>query len=76
MNFPFRPRGVRRDATMDWAPEAPPLHVVESGFSYSMCRFTLDCRCGTHFDTPYIDEALEWRELHEVMAPLADRLVG
>jgi len=26
------------------------------------------------FDTPYIDEALEWRELHETLAPLADRM--
>ena len=34
----------------------------------------LECTCGAHFDTPYIDEALEYRELHERLAPLADQL--
>lgn len=50
------------------------LHRVTSNFSYAMCRFTLDCTCGAHFDTPFIDEALEWHELHERLAPLADQL--
>lgn len=53
-----------------------PAHQVTSGFSYALCRFTLDCSCGAHADTPYIDEALEWREMHEQLAPLADQLGG
>ena len=40
-----------------------------------ICRFVLECTCGAHFDTPYIDEALEYRELHEQLAPLADQMV-
>ncbi|MFZ4485828.1 MAG: hypothetical protein ACOYO9_04500 [Candidatus Nanopelagicales bacterium] len=51
-----------------------PSHQVTSGFSYAQCRFTLDCSCGAHADTPYIDEALEWREMHEQLAPLSDQL--
>ena len=51
-------------------------HHIESGFNSGLCRFVLDCSCGDHFDTPYIDEALEYRELHERLAPLADQLAG
>ena len=51
-----------------------PSHHVTSGFSYALCRFTLDCSCGAHTDTTYIDEALEWGEMHELLAPLADQL--
>jgi len=43
---------------------ARPRHRVESGFSVGQCRFTLDCTCGAHHDTPFIDEALTWREQH------------
>jgi hypothetical protein len=50
------------------------MHQVTSDFRYAICRFTLDCSCGAHFDTPFIDEALEWHEMHERLAPLADQL--
>jgi len=56
-------------------PESPlDLHRVTSDFCFAICRFTLDCTCGAHFDTPFIDEALEWHEMHERLAPLADQL--
>jgi hypothetical protein len=48
--------------------------MIESAFATGLCRFTLACSCGVHFDTPYIDEALQWRDLHETLAPLADKL--
>jgi hypothetical protein len=71
MKFPFR-----RDRHLTEMP--PPMHddghVVTSGFSNALCRFVLECRCGAYFDTPFIDEALEYRELHERLAPLADEL--
>ena len=51
-----------------------PTHQIESDFCAAICRFTLDCPCGAHHDTPYIDEALEWREMHARLAPLADEL--
>ena len=50
-------------------------HVITSDFATGLCRFTLSCTCGAQWDTPYIDEALEWRELHQRLAPLADQLV-
>ncbi|MCX6431658.1 MAG: hypothetical protein NTX29_02370 [Actinobacteria bacterium] len=73
MNFPFRHgrKVVALDATMS-APE----HVMDSDFVVGLCRFTLTCSCGATFDTPYIDEALELRELHESLAPLADQLAS
>jgi hypothetical protein len=55
-------------------PTARDGHVVESDFSPLICRFVLECSCGDRHDTRYIDEALEWRELHLALAPLADRL--
>ena len=74
MTLPF----LRRDRHL--TDLQPPLHeeahVISSGFSYAQCRFTLDCTCGAHFDTPYIDEALEYREMHERLAPLADQLTA
>ena len=51
-------------------------HVVTSDFSTSLCRFVLECSCGALFDTNYIDEALEWRELHLTLAPLEDQLAA
>jgi len=78
VNFPFFARGAgtkpRAGATplLDLWPDR--AHTVESDFNYGLCRFTLDCSCGVHFDTPFIDEALEWRELHVQLAPLADQL--
>jgi hypothetical protein len=71
--MPFR---FRHDRTAVQAPtpRPAPAHEIESDFVSGLCRFTLDCTCGAHWDTPYIDEALEWRELHERLAPLADQL--
>ena len=73
MNMPFAARdGRNRQGTTSL--KAVPAHQVRSDFSYALCRFTLDCSCGAHADTPYIDEALEWHELHLQLAPLADQL--
>ena len=68
MHLPFR-----RDRHL--TETLPPLHddhVISSAFSTEICRFVLDCSCGDHFDTRYIDEALEYREMHERLAPLTD----
>ncbi len=73
MNNPFTARARHHRSTVATVRPVP-AHLVSSDFSYAMCRFTLDCTCGAHSDTPYIDEALEWRELHEQLAPLADQL--
>ena len=73
MRLPFPFRSERHLTEL-----APPLHdsahTITSSFSYALCRFVLDCTCGYRFDTPYIDEALEYHELHQTLAPLADRL--
>jgi len=37
---------------------------------------SLECSCRAEFDTPYIDEALEYRELHERLGPLADEMAA
>ena len=72
MNLPFmHGRRVVRGTTAVLPMTA---HRIESDFSYQLCRFVLDCSCGAHHDTPFIDEALEWRELHEQLAPLADQM--
>jgi hypothetical protein len=71
MHFPFR---RDRHLTDLRPPMHDDRHVVTSSFSYAMCRFVLQCTCGDYFDTPFIDEALEYRELHEQLAPLADQL--
>ena len=72
MNFPFK----RDRHAVDQRPALHDAdHMMTSSYSTSLCRFVLDCSCGAHFDTPYIDEALEIRELHETLAPLADQLV-
>lgn len=72
MNLPFVSHRWHQSGASIAPPQAP--HQIESGFSYQLCRFVLDCACGAHHDTPYIDEALEWREMHEQLAPLADQL--
>lgn len=51
-----------------------PAHRMTSDFDLNICRFTLDCVCGAHYDTRYIDEVHELREMHETMAPLIDAL--
>ena len=71
MNFRFR--SGRNPVAVSESTNAP-SHVMESEFSVGLCRFVLTCSCGAQFDTPYIDEALELRELHETLAPLADQL--
>ena len=74
MNVPF----FRRDRHLTEL--AVPLHEerhrVTSSFSYEKCRFVLECRCGAEFDTPYIDEALEYGEMHQTLATLADQMDG
>ena len=74
MTFPFMIRNRRPRVITDVAAPIASAHRIESDFSKARCRFILECSCGTVFDTPYIDEALEWRELHELLAPLADQL--
>jgi hypothetical protein len=76
MNIPFmnRTHAPEAEASTMLMWRRPKNHQIESAFATSRCRFTLDCSCGVHFDTPYIDEALEWRELHETLAPLADKM--
>jgi hypothetical protein len=69
MKLRFRQRPVAvHDATRDAE------HDMTSEFSVGQCRFVITCTCGASFDTPYIDEALEIRELHLAMAPLVDQL--
>lgn len=70
MNLRLRRR--HHDARIE--PAAPPAHRMTSDFDPSICRFVLDCACGAHYDTRYIDEALELREMHQAMAPLIDSL--
>lgn len=72
MSIPFLTR--RRPHVVQADPAPRPAHEIESGFDAGVCRFRLHCSCGTDFDTRYIDEALEWREMHEALAPLADQL--
>lgn len=74
MNFPFMTRTREPRVLADLVTAKPADHMIESGYAKGQCRFTLDCSCGAHFDTPHIDEALEWRELHETLAPLTDQL--
>ena len=56
MNLPF----IRARRTLEQStPRQASAHEMTSDFSTATCRFVLDCSCGAHFDTPYIDEALE-----------------
>jgi len=73
VNIRWLHRSTRADSVR--TPASPvDLHRVTSDFCYAICRFTLVCTCGAQFDTPFIDEALEWHEMHERLAPLADQL--
>ena len=67
-------RRAARTAQPDLPCAARPAHEIASHFVSERCRFVVECTCGGRCETRYIDEALEWRELHEVLAPLADRL--
>lgn len=71
MKAHFPPFG-RRATTLE--SKVIPAHQIESDFCRAICRFTLDCSCGAHHETPFIDEALEWREMHSRLAPIADQL--
>ena len=71
MKVHFPSFGRRQIAVID---KPIPSHQVESDFRAAICRFVLDCSCGAQHTTPYIDEALEWRELHTRLAPIADQL--
>lgn len=64
----------RRPLSMQPSVTAQPSHTVSSDFVMAKCRFMVACTCGAAIETRYIDEALEWRELHERLAPLADQL--
>lgn len=71
MKVHFPPFGRRAQAVIE---RPVPAHQIESDFCMAICRFVLECSCGAHHETPYIDEALEWRELHSRLAPLVDQL--
>ena len=49
-------------------------HVIETDFCTGKCRFVLECTCGATHETRYIDEALEWVEMHKELAKRADQL--
>lgn len=49
-------------------------HEITSDYLMATCRFTVSCTCGASIDTRYIDEALEWRQLHQELGPLVDQL--
>lgn len=70
----FRRLSKRATTPVDVSERAADAHVVDSTFSTALCRFVLECTCGARFDTNYIDEALEWHELHIALAPLHDQL--
>lgn len=53
---------------------APKAHVIETDFCTGKCRFVLECMCGAAHETRYIDEALEWIEMHKELAELTDQL--
>ena len=74
MNFPFMTRSRQPRVLADLVTPRPGDHLIESDYRQGLCRFTLDCSCGAHFETRYIDEALEWREMHESLAPIGDQL--
>lgn len=74
MNLRFFPRGHRAPASVEPDPGPAPRHRIDSGYDSAICRFTLQCSCGARADTRYVDEALEWHELHLLLAPLADEL--
>lgn len=64
----------RSNAPVSLEPKLVPAHAIESTFCAGRVRFELECSCGATFDTPYIDEALEWHEMHLRLAPIADQL--
>ena len=73
MTNPFI-RRAHRGSTFLLEQSAPKAHQIETDFCTGKCRFVLQCRCGATHETRYIDEALEWVELHKELAELADQL--
>ncbi len=73
MANPFTRKAHRGDASLLERP-APKTHQIETDFCTSKCRFVLECRCGATHETRYIDEALEWVEMHKELAELIDQL--
>jgi hypothetical protein len=49
-------------------------HEITSDYLMATCRFVVSCTCGASLETRYIDEALEWRQLHQELGPLVDQL--
>lgn len=72
MSIPFLIRRRPQAKTIEYSKASG--HRIESGFDASVCRFHSVCACGAEFETRYIDEALEWSEMHLELAPLADQL--
>ena len=73
MTNPFVRKAVRGDASL-MERSVPKTHVIETDFCTGKCRFVLECTCGATHETRYIDEALEWVEMHKELAELADQL--
>jgi hypothetical protein len=73
MTNPFI-RKAHRGSTSLLEQSAPKAHQIETDFCTGKCRFVLQCRCGAVHETRYIDEALEWIELHKELAELSDQL--
>ena len=73
MTNPFVRKAVRGDASL-MERSVPKTHVIETDFCTGKCRFVLECTCGATHETRYIDEALEWVEMHKEFAALADQL--
>lgn len=67
MRIPFLTRSAgKASGTSAGSPTL--AHEIESTFSRGRCRFVLECTCGAHHDTPFIDEALNWWESHRILA--------
>ena len=73
MTNPFARKGARGNASL-MERTAPKTHVIDTDFCTGKCRFVLECTCGSSHETRYIDEALEWVEMHRELAELADQL--
>lgn len=49
-------------------------HGTWSTFNQGRCRFEVTCTCGDTFDSPVIDEVLEYEDLQRSLAPLIDQM--
>ena len=73
MTNPFTRKAARGSSSLLEC-SAPKTHDIETNYLAGKCRFALQCRCGATHETRYIDEALEWVEMHKELAELADQL--